>query len=68
LIFDLVHHGHVEYFAVYGMPVQYRTFYVRKLMNMKEKERISMDKAAGKEDAASSSSKIARGPQINRGN
>jgi hypothetical protein len=50
------------------MPVQYRTFYVRKLMNMKEKERISMDKAMGKEDGASSSpSKVVKGPSVNRG-
>src|SRR5512137_888871 len=65
LIFDLAHHGNIEYFAVYEMPVQYRTFYIRKLMNMKEKERVHMDKAMGKEDAPSS--KVVKGPQINRG-
>jgi hypothetical protein len=50
------------------MPVQYRTFYVKKLLNIKEKERISMDNAMGKEGGGSSSpSKVVRGPSINRG-
>ena len=48
------------------MPVQYRTFYIRKLTNMKEKERMSMDQSMGKQDGQSSS-KVSRGPQINRG-
>ena len=47
------------------MPVQYRTFYIRKLVNMKEKERISYDKASGQTEAQPS--KIVKGPQISPG-
>ena len=65
LIFDLVHFGKFEYFAVYDMPVQYRTFYLRKLTNTKEKEQQAYDKSVGKTDGQSSS--IVKGPQINRG-
>jgi len=65
LIFDLAHYGNIEYFAVYEMPVQYRTFYIRKLANMKEKERISYDKASGQTEAQSS--KIVKGPPLSNG-
>ena len=44
------------------MPVQYRMFYVRKLINMQEKEKGR--NSASQEDQ---SSKFARGPAINRG-
>jgi len=47
------------------MPIQYRTFYVRKLMNMKEKERLHMDKAMGKEEASPTKA-MPRGPAIGR--
>lgn len=67
LIFDLAHHGKLEYFAVYEMPVQYRTFYIRKLTNMKEKERMNYDASMGKNDAPSQNSKVVKGPQIQRG-
>src|ERR1035437_9572314 len=46
LIFDLVHYGQIEYFAVYDMPVQYRMFYIRKLINIKDKEKRDMENAS----------------------
>jgi len=61
----LTHFGNIEYFAVYEMPVQYRSFYLRKLVNTKEKEKHNMDKASGEKDAPSQSS-IVRGPGIDR--
>lgn len=64
LIFDLCHIGKLGYDAVYSMPIQYRTFYIRKLTNMKEKERAQYEGAQSGNDAAP---KIARGPAINRG-
>ncbi len=47
------------------MPIQYRTFYVRKLMNMKEKERIDIEKMSSG-TSSQSSNDIIRGPQVNR--
>lgn len=64
LIFDLAHYGNIEYFAVYEMPVQYRTFYVRKLVNLKEKEKSHYESAKGKNDAQPQ--QMAKGPAINR--
>lgn len=46
------------------MPVQYRTFYIRKLVNSKEKERDQYEAASRKQE--SSPSKIARGPSVKR--
>lgn len=65
LIFDLCHYGEFGYDAVYTMPVQYRTFYIKKLLNIKEKERERHAKEMGQMDAPSSS-KVVRGPPINR--
>ena len=65
LIFDLTYYGKLEYFAVYEMPVQYRSFYYRKLINIREKEQGEYDKANGLSEAPSS--KIARGPGVNSG-
>lgn len=47
------------------MPVQYRTFYIRKLSNIKEKERTEYDRASGKQEATPTS-KVVRGPAIER--
>ena len=66
LIFDLTYFGKIEYFAVYEMPVQYRSFYLRKLVNIQDKEKASIDKSMSKQDAPSSSN-FARGPGISRG-
>lgn len=45
------------------MPIQYRTFYVKKLMHMKEKEKEQYN-SQGKSD--NSPKKFARGPAINK--
>ena len=63
VLFDLTHFGNFEYESVYGMPVQYRQFYIRKLINIKEKEKEQMDKDT---KTPSQSKSIARGPQIQR--
>jgi hypothetical protein len=47
------------------MPVQYRNFYVHKLVNMKEKEKRQYDMVAGKAEMPSSTQQIVRGPAIN---
>jgi hypothetical protein len=65
LIFDLCHYGNIEYNSVYSMPVQYRTFYIRKLSSIKEKERTEYDRASGKQEATPTS-KVVRGPAIER--
>ena len=67
LIFDLTHFGNIEYFAVYEMPVQYRSFYLRKLVNTKEKERRDLDKASSNAKEATVQPKTVKGPGINRG-
>ncbi len=64
ILFDLCHFGKLEYDAVYSMPVQYRTFYIRKLSNVKEKEKAAYD-SMGKQQASPSQG-LARGPAINR--
>ena len=64
LIFDLCHYGKIEYDAIYSMPVQYRMFYIRKLMNIKDKEKHQADMSSGKNDAPSQ--KVVKGPAINR--
>jgi hypothetical protein len=46
-LFNLVHFGNFDYDAVYSMPVQYRNFYIKKLINIKEKENAEIDKAQG---------------------
>jgi hypothetical protein len=63
LLFDLTHFGQFEYDSVYSMPIQYRTFYMRKLINVKEKEQAEMDKAQGKM-STTPASKVVKGPQI----
>ena len=67
LIFDLCHFGKIEYFAIYDMPVQYRTFYLRKLINTKEKEKRDLEKASSNAKEATPQSKTVKGPGINRG-
>ena len=64
LIFDLCYYGHIEYDSIYSMPVQYRNFYVKKLMNLKEREKSQYDSLSSKNN--SSSQTLARGPSINR--
>jgi hypothetical protein len=64
LIFDLCHYGHFGYESVYSMPVQYRTFYMRKLINSKEKEKDQHEAASRKHEATPS--KISRGPAIKK--
>jgi hypothetical protein len=66
LIFDLVNNGIPDYFAVYEMPVQYRSFYMRKLVRNKEKEKHDMEKASGGKEGVSQS-KVVKGPGVNRG-
>jgi hypothetical protein len=46
------------------MPVQYRHFYMKKLLNVKEKERDQYEQAQGKSEA--SSQKVVKGPQLQR--
>jgi hypothetical protein len=46
------------------MPIQYRNFYLKKLINIKEKERSQMNSASGQREGTPS--KIARGPAIER--
>ena len=65
LVFDLCHYGKLGYDSVYAMPVQYRSFYIRKLGNMKEKERKQYESASGKNEATPDQ-KIVRGPSIQR--
>ena len=49
------------------MPVQYRMFYIRKLIHMKDKEKMDMDKAySDAKEVPSSNGKISKGPGINR--
>ena len=60
LIFDFCYYGKISYDSVYTMPVQYRSFYVKKLINMKEKE-----KGVG-QDSAPPKSNIVKGPPINK--
>lgn len=65
LIFDLSYYGKLEYFAVYEMPVHYRTLYIRKLANMKERDKANYDREMGKQDAPSY--KVVKGPGVQRG-
>lgn len=65
LIFDLCHYGHFGYEAVYSMPVQYRTFYMRKLINSKEKEKDQYESSMRKQQGVESS-KVPRGPAIKK--
>jgi hypothetical protein len=46
------------------MPVQYRNFYVGKLINVREEEKKQYEKAQGKMDSAPS--KVVKGPNIER--
>jgi hypothetical protein len=43
-LFDLTHYGNFEYISVYTMPVQFRTFYLKKLIDVKTKENEEMSK------------------------
>ena len=63
LIFDLCHYGKLGYDAVYSMPVQYRTFYIKKLVNIKEKEKRAYE-SSGKNE--STPQKVVKGPGIGR--
>jgi hypothetical protein len=47
------------------MPVQYRSFYLKKLSNTKEQEKRQIDAASGKNDAPSQS-QVVRGPQVTK--
>ena len=64
LLFELTHFGNFEYESVYSMPVQFRMFYYKKLINIKEKEQSDLDKSQGKTTATPS--KIVKGPQLER--
>ena len=65
-LFDLCYFGKLGYDAVYSMPVQYRNFYIRKLVDVKEREKAQMDKSQGMTNAPSTKMpSIARGPAIN---
>lgn len=46
------------------MPVQYRQFYFRKLIAVKEKEKSDMDKAQGKMSGAVPESPVVKGPGV----
>lgn len=46
------------------MPVQYRDFYLKRLINVKEKEQAEIDKSQGKMSEHTPTQKIARGPAI----
>lgn len=61
-IFDLVHFGRFEYNSVYSMPVQLRYFYLKKLIDVKEKEKKEMDKASGKINEGDPPKKLYQGP------
>ena len=65
MIFNLVHFGYFDPTFVYEAPVQYRMFYYRKLMKVKEEEKREVEKAQGKMESAPTN-KIVRGPAINR--
>ena len=65
LIFDMVHYGHFDYWSVYDMPVQYRTFYIKKLLNIKENENRQKDVQNGLHEGESSS-ELPRGPDIHK--
>jgi len=65
LIFDLCHFGHFGYDSVYSMPVQYRTFYIRKLIKVKQDEKSQYDKQSRQSNTSSGDNKkIHRGPAI----
>lgn len=49
------------------MPSQYRTFYLRKLINIKEKEKADMERSQNQVSADSYAPKIVKGPQISKG-
>lgn len=65
MLFDLTHFGNFEYEAVYSMPTQFRMFYLKKLINVNQKERDDLDRAQGKMSGGSSQ-KVIKGPQIER--
>ncbi len=65
LIFDLCYYGALDYDAVYSMPVQYRTFYMRRLNHIKEKESRHMESSSNSTEAIPTS-KISKGPGISR--
>lgn len=65
ILFDLAYYGKIGGFSVaYEMPVQYRTFYYKKLISVNEKEKREYDKNSGSTEA-SSVKPMARGPSIN---
>jgi len=45
------------------MPVQFRTFYLKKLTNVKEREKAEYEKAAGKNEGQSQQ-QIVKGPGV----
>lgn len=46
LLHDLNYIGHLSWEIAYEMPIQYRNFYVRRLMHNQEKERREHEAAA----------------------
>ena len=45
ILFDLTHYGKFQYDALYDMPVQYRTFYYKKLVDVKKQEQREAEKS-----------------------
>ena len=66
LLFDLS--DRIEWMTLYEMPVHYRNFCIRKLLNVREKEKEQYDKALGKQELGSSNNQMVRGPAINNNN
>jgi hypothetical protein len=66
LIFDMCYYGKMGYDDVYAMPVHYRSFYMRKLAHMKEREAKEYEKMNGGGSSSAPSQNIARGPAIQR--
>jgi hypothetical protein len=62
----MVHYGKFDYESIYTMPVQFRMFYLRKLINVKQKEIDSDNAAQGKQSGASPEQNVRKGPAINR--
>jgi len=61
-LFGLVYGGRFAYESVYEMPVQYRNFYIKQFINVREKEQSDMNKAQGK--MSGPSQKVVKGPGV----
>jgi hypothetical protein len=48
------------------MPIQYRSFYLRKLVNIQEKQKREYEKQSGAVEAQPQS-KVVKGPGVNKG-